>query len=331
MATAEHEVITEAGGIAVYNQFRAQLAELRANNAAVVFDYASEKGAKEARSHIYKLKKTKGAVEACRKEEKAASLEYGRRVDAEAKEIASQIDEMIEVHERPLREIEQREAERKQEILNKLGRLSGYLALSGLSSEQGSAKRAELDAIEIDESYAESMAPATKLKKDALAHLDALIAAAKQQEAEAAELERLRKETAAREQAERDARIAAEATARAEAKAAARAEQERKASEARELAERQKAERAEREAQEAIAKAERAAKEAEDRVRREAEAKAKAEAEAAAKREANKAHRARINNAAVEALMALAISRELGEAIVTAIAKGEIPAVSIAY
>ena len=70
--------------IAVYDEFRGQLSELRDANAKTVFDYEDPKGNKDARSHVYKLRQTKSAVEMARKEEKAESLAYGRRVDEQA-------------------------------------------------------------------------------------------------------------------------------------------------------------------------------------------------------------------------------------------------------
>ena len=112
--------------IACYSEFRAQLAQLKADNEAAVFDYADPAGNKEARSHIHKLRRTKTAVDAARKAEKDASLQYGRRVDSEAKEIITQIEDMIAVHESPIKEIEEREAARKQSILNRMGQIVAY-------------------------------------------------------------------------------------------------------------------------------------------------------------------------------------------------------------
>ena len=110
MSTAEQFVVpSEDQPLAAYSEFRAQLSKLREENASLIFDYHDPKGNKEARSHIHKLRRTKGAVESVRKEEKAASLAYGRRVDAEAKAIIGEIEDMIEVHERQIKEIEEAE------------------------------------------------------------------------------------------------------------------------------------------------------------------------------------------------------------------------------
>lgn len=124
-------------------------------------------------------------------------------------------------------------------------------------------------------------------------------------------------------------------------KATAAADEVRKALEAA-LA---RTEKQEREAAEAIARAERAEAEkkaaAEKAERDQAaaiEAERKRVADAAAKeaaerakRERDKAHRAKINNEALAALTALGISAELAKAAVAAIARGEVPHVSIEY
>ena len=98
--------------IACYSEFRAQLGQLREINEKAEFDYETTNGNKAARSHVYKLRQTKGAVEEARKKEKAASLEYGRLVDSQANEIKAEIDGMIDVHAKPLEAIEQRERDR---------------------------------------------------------------------------------------------------------------------------------------------------------------------------------------------------------------------------
>ena len=56
--------------IAAFSEFRSQLATLKHDNSKAVFNYADPKGNKEARSHIYKLRQTKSAVDKVRKEQK---------------------------------------------------------------------------------------------------------------------------------------------------------------------------------------------------------------------------------------------------------------------
>lgn len=73
------------------------------------------------------------------------------------------------------------------------------------------------------------------------------------------------------------------------------------------------------------------AREAEERVRREAEAQAQREREEAERRERNQKHRGKIHREAMEAIAKSGCSDEVAKSIVTLIAKGEVPHVSIQY
>ena len=105
-------VFDEKTALGAYDEFAAQLQELREYNSSIVFDYSSKEGMKNAKSHIASLRKTKTAIETRRKEKKEAALLYGKVLDSKAKEIKEEIDKMIEVHNRPLREIKEREDRR---------------------------------------------------------------------------------------------------------------------------------------------------------------------------------------------------------------------------
>lgn len=358
--------------IAAYNPYRAQIAEMREINAKTVFQYQDPKGNKEARSYIHKLRLSKGEIERVRKAEKAASLEYGRKVDAEAKDLTAEIEAMIAVHQAPLDEIERREEERKLAIENRLQDMRNQLLHFSDVSSAGIKERIEyVSAIIIDASFAEYQTEAEKEKKATLDALNAALADTEKREAEAAELERLRREEEERKRKEREdaiareaaekARLEAEARAKAEAEAAekkAREEREaieRKAREEREAAERAKAEalaKAEAERLEAERKAEAeraaAAKKIADAEAAAAEEKRKAEraaqeereriqreadAKAAeeAKREADKKHQAGIHADIIKALGMLGISEELAKAAIIAIRKGEVPHIKINY
>ena len=319
------------GGIAAYSEFRAQLAQLRADNAALVFDYSTSKGEKEARSQIFTLRKTKGAVESARKSEKAASLEYGRLVDSEAKEIIDQIDEMIELHDRPLREKKEAEDRRIAAIQAKIRLITELSEVCGSAADIREALDA-LEALAVDESFEEFMADASIKRKEGLAALQVALNAAEAAAREAAELSRLRAEEAERARLAREAEIAQKAAEAARREAEDKARHEQEAAAARERAERQRAERAERDAQEARERAERAAADAEARVKREAEARAKAEAAETARRETDKKHRASVNTAAAKALQEyVGLSAEAARGAVAAIARHQIPGVSISY
>lgn len=319
-------------GLVVYDEFRSQLAELKEHNASLVFDYASPKGAKEAKSHIYKLRQTNAALERARKEAKADYLEKGRLVDSEAKSIASELEQMIAVHERPLKEIEEREAAR---VARHEGDINGLKTLvSMFPAMTAAALSSHVERLQVpgnEQAHEEYLAAYEQARSEALnAALSALDQRIKY-EAEQEELSRLRAESERRAREDHDRKVAAEAAERAE-----------KAAEQRAQAERDAAARREREAQLALEAAQRAKEQAEQRakdaekaaaekaVRDAEEAKRKAAAELAA-READKNHKAKINNAAVAALADGGLTEEQARLVVTLVAKKQVPNMSIAY
>lgn len=345
--------------VAAYQPFYAELAELEKSNTALAFNYETPKGNKEARSHVYKLRQTKGALERTRVEAKAEYLRLGRAVDSEAKVIESRIDAMIGVHQTKLDEIENREKDRIQALKDRLEVFDIANIVSNTVADVEQAI-ADVNVVVIDETWQEFMAEA-KVKKDgALVKLRALHSDYVKRDAEAAELARLRAEALAREQRERDAAIAAaaaeqarkEEVARAEAAAAAARKQIEEAAAAAkaaaEAAERREAElkaaaaAAERRRIEAAAQAERDAAAAAERAEQEKQraiqaekdrlaAEAAAAAQEQAKREADIKHRGAINGAALAAIVAAGIDEEIGKKVITLIAQRKVPHVSISY
>lgn len=359
----ESEVLLpEDQPIAAYDPFRAQLAELKESNSKIVFDYEDPKGNKDARSHVFQLRKTKTAVDNARKEAKKQSLEYGRKVDSEGNEIITQIESMIDVHNKPLKAIEQKEKDRKVEIEERFDEIVGIrqLVVSTFMSKLIAEHIDDLKKLEPDDSFDEYMAEATREHKLSMLFLQEALEIAKTAEAEKAELERLRQEQTAREQKEREEQIATEARLEAERKAEAqrieveekaeadRIEAERKAESDRKAA-KENEERIEREKQEALKREQAAIREAteaeerhkkeqkqavidaEARVQREAEEAVEVERVKAQKREANKKHRATINNKAVDCLVAGGIPKDMAKTVITIIAKKEVDYVSISY
>jgi colicin import membrane protein len=352
--------------LAVYDEFRAQIAELSAHNNTLVFDYASPSGNKEARSHIYKLRQTKAALDKARKAAKEESLEYGRRVDSEAKAIAEQLEDMIAVHQKPLDEIEAKEKARVEKLQADLQELMGAAvrATQDWMTLPLDAMRDRLTEIEADD-YSESrwqefLTEALIQKDKTIAATCDAIARREKYDAEQAELAKLRAQAEEQAKKDRDAQIAKEAADRATREAEAKAQKEREAAEqarrdaeaktardkqeAADKAQREKDaadkklleeklrnERLEREKAEAEQRAKDAARETEARLKREAEAKAKAEADALAKREADKKHRAAINNAALAAFVKGGLSEAHAKKAIELIASKAIPNVTIGY
>lgn len=356
--------------IAAYVPFYTDLAQLEQDNQKLTFDYESKKGNAEARSHVYKLRQSKGALERARKAEKADILVRGKAIDSEAQALEARIEAMIAVHQSAIDAIEQREKTRQAAHAAKVDAIRQYGGSASTADEMAQAIAA-LEVLAIGDDYEEYQTEALALKDTQLQGMRKIHAAFVKSEAEAAELVRLRAEALVREQKEREDAIARAAVERAQAEAAAKAEQERTAAaramaeaEAKAKAEREAAERrelelrlqaenaerrrveqeqaaererteaaarAERERVEAIARAERQAAEAVQREQERVAAAARAEAAEQAKREANKAHKAKINRAALAALVAGGMSEECAKQCVTLIASGKVPAVTINY
>ncbi len=264
--TAEVISITQGQQLAVYNEFRAQLQELKKQNALLVFDYVSKAGNKDARSYVHKLRRTKTAVDAARKAEKAASLEYGRKVDAEAKDIIVQVEEMIDVHQSELDRIEKEELEREAAIRARLEAIN-FTMQELLQSPSSELKcvLAQVKSIALDDSFGELLPEAALRKDDAITKLESAIIQVGKREAEQEEYARLKADADEREAKERQARLIAEEQVRqaAAVEAALKAERERAEREA--VAAAEAAQKREREAIERAEKAEKEERAAEQR------------------------------------------------------------------
>lgn len=323
MSQPQEQMLVERP-IAVYDEFRNQLTQMSAQNKSLVFDYEDPAQNKAARSHIYKLRQTKSAVENARKAEKKASLEYGKRVDTEAKEIITRIESMIEIHAKPIEEIEAREKARIQEHTNMIESMQRTSEQSlDMNGEPLTAidYQSALDyLLDLERDWEEFADQAELVRSQSIEQLRSKLEARKKYEAEQEELAQLRaqkeererldrEEAAKREQAEREERIRQEATQRAKDEAERQRLELKRAAEAAELK----------------------AKQAEEDARRKIEAERLEEQRKAEKREANKRHCAKINNAAITALTDNGIMLDDAVDVIDLIAKGKIPAVVIQY
>lgn len=328
-------VFTEEGAIDPY------LAKIRAEIDAFVPDVSTKKGRDEIASMAYKVARSKTYLDGVGKDLVDKLKELPKKVDASRKAVRDTLDAWKDEVRKPLTDWENAEAAR---VANHRAAVEALRAapVSGASSDSILELINAVKAVVVDATWEEFEADAHRVKAATLETYQIAYEGRKAYEAEQAELERLRAEAAAREQAEREARIAreaeerakaqAEAALQAEREAAARREAEAKAAaERRELELKLQAEKAEREKLEAEQRAANAAKEAEARLRREADEKAAKEAADLAAREADKSHRAAINRAAVAALVRGGLSEDQAKAAVTMIAKGEVPNISISY
>lgn len=342
------EIIT--GQITEYNEYRNQVAELVKANEQTVFDYESEKGEKEARSYVYKLRQSKSAIDKKRKELGADLVERKRLIDGEAKTLIEAVDGMIDVHMKPLEEKAERERIRLEEIERKM-QFFGEVESSCVGADSNFIKEA-INTLEnhLIEGFDERTEEAQSLQYQTLERLSKMLDDATRVERERAELDRLRKEAAEREEAERKRQEEERAKAereRIQKEAAEKAEREAREAHQRELdrleaekhaaikAEQEKA-RKEREAFECKALAEKQEAERKERERIAAEQEQKRIAEEARiaeeKRQADVNHRKSINTAALNMLIEHAgITHDQAKDVVTAIVQGLIPNVSIRY
>lgn len=357
---SKQEFLPAAQPVAAFDEFRSQLNELQVGNSKAVFDYRDKKGNQEARSHVAKLRTTKAAIEKKRVAEKEEFLTKGRLVDADAKYLTAVVQSMIEVHETPLKEIENEEKQRIAGHELSIRWFNIRLENTDLDSSELSATIEDVKNKIVDSSYEEFELRAHHVKESVLRSLEIALTDRLEREAAQAELEKLRAESLAREQKDREERIAREAADNARIAAEKVAEHERQR-----LVDEQF--RKDREAHAEIEKANREKLEAENaRIRQQQEADAaaskakqdaidaaaraeqqrlqaiadteariaseKAAADAlAAKQAANKANQKRKNNEALDDLVELGCSKELAQLIVVALAKQNIRNCSINY
>lgn len=329
------------------------LSKLEADVRAFTTDISTETGRKAVASLAYKVARSKTALDEMGKELVSDLKAQTGKIDAERRIIRDRLDALRDEVRKPLDDFENAEKERvaaHEAILFAISEAAQLTPGAGIA-----AINARLEVVRdlSQRDWQEFSARATVTAETARKALDAALVQETKREAEAAELARLRAEQLAREQAEREAKIAAEAAERAKVAAEAKAAREAQEAAAKAEAERKRveqekadavarAEKAEADKKAAAAKAAQDAKNAAEAAERsrlasvEAERKrvaeiAAREAAEKAKREADKAHRAKFNNEALAAFEALGFAKEPSRALVEAIARGEVPHVSINY
>ena len=277
-------------------------------------DVSTLAGRKEIASMAYRIAKAKSAIEKIGKEIADEAKALPKKIDATRRHFETTLDAWRDEVRKPLSDYEIAEDARITAHSHKLQFLADVATGSaGVFAAVLRDKIAKVEAI--DPAQGEEFAGEIEIAKAAaLTNLRAALAAREKADADAAELEALRKENAERVRLERERVIAEEA-------ATAAAKREREAAEARERQLKADKEAAEQRAVEAAARA-----------KADLEAKARAEEEEARKREANTAHRRKVNKDVVAALIVFAGLKEAdAKAVVTAIAKGQISYASIAY
>ena len=339
--------IIEKGTTAVveFNQFEHDLAEYKARYQNVVYDLTVPEDDKRARSDRLAIGKTIAQLDRVHKAVKEPLKAKVDLLDGERKRIK---DGLLEIQESIKSQIEAHEAAIKAIADALLEKAMALLFLLKFDDQQPTIavvreRIAALKATVIDDSFGDQQALAALNKEKSLQVLEPMLLGLEAQEKAAAEAEEARIAAEAKAREEREARIAAEAAekakqeaaeavAKAEREAAAAAEREKQAAAKAEQDAKDAAARAEREKAEAVAKAEADAKRKADEAESARLAAIENERLETEKREANKKHCATINNAAADALMAeCGIDKATAQAVIVAIAKGTVPAVTIRY
>lgn len=243
-----------AGGLGQF--FDAVAAEVTAE----VPDLTTRKGRERIASLAAKVSKSKTAVEKPGRDYLKRLKEMPKVVEAELRDFVNKMDALRDATRQPLTDWEQAEIARTDAHVDAIQQIKD-LVVFDQSPTAGHVANiiADLELLEIGDSWEEFLAEAAQVKDQTLIKLRALHTERARYEAEQAELIRLRAEAEAQAQRDRDAQIAREAE-----------ERTRRESEQRAQAEREAAARREQELLDQAAAAQRAAEQA----AREAEAQA---------------------------------------------------------
>jgi len=297
-------------------------------------DVTTKKGRDAIGSLAMKVSKSKTLIEKCGKELVAEQKAQIKLIDDDRIAIVKKFDALRDEILAPRDAWEKAEEDRVAKHRNVIDTIKAHPQRCSdnnytANMYQGSIER--LESIAIDGSLEEFEQEAKIAKLETLEKLRTALVAREKYEAEQAELERLRKEEQERLQRERDERIAKEASEKAtrEAEEKARLEAERVESEKREAAEREARLQAEKEAAEL--RAQQAAENERKRIEAEQVAKAEAERKAEEARLANVEHMRSINQEILNKLCAIGLDEDQAKAVITAIARNQIPNVSIKY
>lgn len=279
-------------------KFDAFYEKVRAETDAFVPDVTSDKGRKAIAAMAFKVTKTKTAIDAAGKQLTEEWRTQTAKVDASRKAIRDKLDALRDEVRKPLTEWEEAEEQRVKDVDLRLKQIEHAATVwPDDTAKTVGARLAEMENLELDPRlFQENLPLATSAREHAAITLRSMHARLVQEEADRAELSRLRAEAEerARREAEEEAeRQRAEAAAVA-ARLAKEAEERRIADEAA-AAERARAEEEARLERERVAREE-AAKAAAEAAQRETERKAQEALEAA-----EVAHRAEVERLEKEA------------------------------
>lgn len=319
--------------MAEFKPFEASLKVFKHKYDGVVYDLTDKKQEKQARSDQYAIGKVVANLDRKHKEIKAPLAELVKLVDGKRKQIK---DDLKNVQSKIKKQIEQHEAkiaEHEAMLLDKFNYIKSLSVFDGWTPNAHDIK-VNLDLAtgqDIDDSFEHYKDEAEIELKSQIDKLTQMHEAALKSEAEAAELERLRKEAAEREARERDERLKREAAERARIEAEQKAAAEIARIEAEKEQAKIEAENAKREAERKAAEAV-----AEERARAEHEAaqkaaKQKAEQEAIERKKAQKRHVSSVLSKVKKSLVDHGISKKEASTITDLIHSGEVDHVQIIF
>lgn len=307
---------------------------------SLVPDLSTKKGRDAIASMAHKVARSKTYIDNAGKDLVAELKALPKQIDESRRLVRERLDALKDEVRRPLTEWEaEQERIKAEEAMNAMHEEA--LVMNAEFDRQRAAKieadheMALLMNEKIDREREEARQKAEQAKREheerikreaeEKARHEAEEAAKREIEAAAA---REREATLAKERAEREAKELAEKAERDRIEAEQRAEREKK----------EAAEKAERDKQQAIAEEQRKAHEEAERIKRENEQKEQARLaeekrikDEEARRAADKEHRKIVNNKALQDLIAAGVPEECAKLCITAIAKGNITAISINY
>jgi septal ring factor EnvC (AmiA/AmiB activator) len=292
-------------------------------------DISTPKGRGAVASLARRVSSAKVKLDDLGKEYVADLKKQAKTVDDERKLIRDRLDALRDEVRKPLDDFEAKQQARIDEHQAELARIEAAATFDEIDPTAAAIEDRfnRVRSIGDNRDWEEFQKRADAAREKVVETLTAMLETAKRREAERAELEKLRAEQAERAERERMEKVRQEAAAKA--KQEAEAEQQRVQRE-KDLADvRAKlAEQKQKEAEEHAARAAEQAAAAERQRIADEQAAADRERE---KREANKRHRVKIHTAIKAKLIQIGLSDELTIAVVTAMANGEVPRVTIQY
>lgn len=336
-------VIEKANALAVFTS-QAQLDPLieaiEKEARSLVPDLSTKKGRDAIASMAHKVARSKTYIDNAGKDLVAELKALPKQIDESRRLVRERLDALKDEVRRPLTEWEaEQERIKAEEAMNAMHAealvMNENIDLQRAIQYESDHEMALLMNEKIDREREEARQKAEQAKREHEERIkreaeekvrrEADEAAKREIEAAAA---REREATLAKERAEREAKELAEKAERDRIEAEQRAEREKQEALAKAERERIAAEeKAKREKEEAIQR-ERAAAEAREQARLAEEKRIKDEE---ARRAADKEHRKTINNKALQDLIAAGVPEECAKLCITAIAKGNITAISINY